>query len=1369
MSDDEALAARTVQNEQSHQFIPNHSPKPRTLDPEQRDILAKIMQEAEENPAMVFGSSDEEDGGTHKYSLHHRHNENEDDSSESSKIASQVDAQHGKAVNAASTSLYSVPIPESLAAWLPDFLGRDSYMTLGDLEDAFVLVQVLSLISPNAVDLSWYTTDGALTCPDLAKRNRETFLTGLEVAGIELYPSLQRAIAEGEIDALVEAANVLWTWKNRQGRLQGSATAKRSSESRTVGSASRSRVERIRSGGADRNKNEITNDEITHSSECKPVTKSSNAKRDESIVDAGYDPAERSFKSCVRWVYRVLWEAGVSGNPLMISFGPLAKTQLREALGAIEDSTTKMPLASIIPLLTYGCVYYCLSRIILPEEGDFPRNVTIETLVRNEGPQPESSSWLDMDNGFLERLISGGYLDFQSELKESIKAMLGDVNPFYEPIHHNIMEAFMSAYCRVVDIDAVVSHLSNQFPDYSSQTSHPYDLEDAFVLWANICAQHLREEYQSVTSRQPSAASQNTTTHNNLSSNTSPSSSNVPLFLESWSELDDLTRDFSDGRGLCAIAAWYNLGSGALDLFKVHPRRRGASAGSSNALTEKISRSADLCFAWRVSNLRLFENAVKESGVGVPAWTPEELAGSAAMDFTQTQDDSDGFNISPQQGSTSFKACLMAYLCCLFTFCKDHIPRTQSRHRVIRVSKKRLKEVIQSDDSPISSRKPSAIAKMTTETILTTDKPQPPDMHVSNQILEHHAIVASIKDVISPPRSKDESHIEHIAMAAEINPGTMDMGSPNNAKTTTTSADTGLKPAAQKKKVKAGLVDGSFIRKKKKKPIAPAPTTLPSGSLDLVKKDEETVLANDDSAMKQKSAEEDIFIAAGPPSADIEEEITGALNENPTNAEILSVIKNPETDHANDELELEEMIVRENHPEERLDGGDYQEDEDAQASYDFLSNRESNQSRGSTSFHSNPFTSEGSRNDNHSEHGIKLDTADGQHIIVGEANTKRPVGTPQRSARSSHESGGLTLLENDCSIDNPDFSSSKAEHDMDNNSEGGMSFSNYDSTADTNTKTTKKLSRQSKNVSFSVSNKSPSGKPEYQDGLDDSDLSAPGSAPSIDVNALLEPDPSMVRREESAAFTSLQRSASKRVGFTIPESAEHGGSRENTHLGSTKAPTSNDYDDGDRGFNPPAFDVNNMLKDDDSDIEFRGESTGGAIMETDASTFMPAPKPTNNRQKNAKSRWPRPATGRNNRDSSRDKEMDFPTFYGSDEEDSSAFGSISGDQTVDSSDSYGDEPSSSRRTHLKKSDKVKQKRSQNRRRAAIRRSVRVPITGSTNKMSTPQQFQTEPVHNHQGLVSSSKAATSKSGPTMIAVPAPVETANAQKSLHFAPA
>ncbi|KAH6581582.1 hypothetical protein BASA61_009001 [Batrachochytrium salamandrivorans] len=57
-------------------------------------------------------------------------------------------------------------------------IGRDD-LTDTHLIEGFVLVQLLSLISPSSVDLAWYTTDSAMKCDDLPLHSHQTIAKGI--------------------------------------------------------------------------------------------------------------------------------------------------------------------------------------------------------------------------------------------------------------------------------------------------------------------------------------------------------------------------------------------------------------------------------------------------------------------------------------------------------------------------------------------------------------------------------------------------------------------------------------------------------------------------------------------------------------------------------------------------------------------------------------------------------------------------------------------------------------------------------------------------------------------------------------------------------------------------------------------------------------------------------------------------------------------------------------------------------------------------------------------------------------------------------------------------------------------------------------
>lgn len=59
-------------------------------------------------------------------------------------------------------------------------------LTENDLVEGFVLLQLLSLISPSSVDLGWYATDEALQCPNITLRNHVIMAEGLAHAATNL-------------------------------------------------------------------------------------------------------------------------------------------------------------------------------------------------------------------------------------------------------------------------------------------------------------------------------------------------------------------------------------------------------------------------------------------------------------------------------------------------------------------------------------------------------------------------------------------------------------------------------------------------------------------------------------------------------------------------------------------------------------------------------------------------------------------------------------------------------------------------------------------------------------------------------------------------------------------------------------------------------------------------------------------------------------------------------------------------------------------------------------------------------------------------------------------------------------------------------
>jgi hypothetical protein len=59
-----------------------------------------------------------------------------------------------------------------------NLLERDS-LCISDLNDGFIFLQILALVSPEAVDLTWYTTDEALRCSNISGKAYKMLLDGI--------------------------------------------------------------------------------------------------------------------------------------------------------------------------------------------------------------------------------------------------------------------------------------------------------------------------------------------------------------------------------------------------------------------------------------------------------------------------------------------------------------------------------------------------------------------------------------------------------------------------------------------------------------------------------------------------------------------------------------------------------------------------------------------------------------------------------------------------------------------------------------------------------------------------------------------------------------------------------------------------------------------------------------------------------------------------------------------------------------------------------------------------------------------------------------------------------------------------------------
>ncbi|KAJ3076513.1 putative deoxyribonuclease tatdn3 [Podochytrium sp. JEL0797] len=487
----------------------------------------------------------------------------------------------------AATAVIKHALPDSLASWLPDYIGRDG-MTLEDLEDGFVLIQlrhqILSIIAPNAIDLGWYTTDAAMTHPNLSQYNRELFVKAASQS-IPLSERERVGILDGDVQCFVSIAS-----KMRLMSCNGGASAEI--------------------------KSNVVDDSISESRDSNtPVIASSKTPW---CWDFEYEPSEVAFKSSVRWLLAFVQRGCLAGQ---IQISLIAEEQLKRLIELVQDSTPLIPSGPVISCLTAG-------------------------------------------------------------LKDAVLDM---------SIHSKIIENLISASLKSFSIEMVSAHLKERFPNHNPAYS-PYDLEDALLMWANTCALQLKDEYtphQQTPSRPRTNAS---------APEKSPSTPTLlPLFLESWTDLDHFCKDFRDGRAFNAIAAFYGIGEQVLDPYKVYPRRR--REGGEGVETVNLS------LAQRIANLSVFERACGLSGMHAPPWRPEELAraegnisrvGSAAV--------KSGINHGGSNNASSTTA---------FRYCLQVLPVRVQKKRALKVSRKHLKEVAVSSSG--SSRPDTALLAVAAE------------------------------------------------------------------------------------------------------------------------------------------------------------------------------------------------------------------------------------------------------------------------------------------------------------------------------------------------------------------------------------------------------------------------------------------------------------------------------------------------------------------------------------------------------------------------------------------------------------------------------------------------------------------------------
>ncbi|KAI8844344.1 hypothetical protein BJ741DRAFT_573464 [Chytriomyces cf. hyalinus JEL632] len=388
--------------------------------------------------------------------------------------------------------------------------------------------------------------------------------------------------------------------------------------------------------------------------------------------DAEYEPSEVSFKSSVRWLLRFTLAGCVDGKCVRVDQNAIK--ELQDLLDSVMSPDRFLPAGPILSALTFGAIYQVACEIIFDGVADASEIHSFTPKGRDESPYPAQ---------FLKIFSDQGYLDFRASLKDTVKDMVVDRTPFYESIHSKIIENLIKADMRDFDMKQLTAHFSHTFPGYNPEFP-PYDIEDALMMWANLCANLLKQEC-----RPASSASDLNTPRSAPATQRA-----IPRFVEEWVDVDNFCKDFRDGRALNAIALFYGISDSiVIGKHKIHPTRRAESSGAS-ALT-KIKPS-NLALAHRIANLEVFERACVQcaaSGLKAPPWRPEELArseGNISRGGSASSTKSDYSGAGPNSTTTAFRHCLLIFLRNFFVFCSGLPPR--SVKRMLKVSRKVLKE-----------------------------------------------------------------------------------------------------------------------------------------------------------------------------------------------------------------------------------------------------------------------------------------------------------------------------------------------------------------------------------------------------------------------------------------------------------------------------------------------------------------------------------------------------------------------------------------------------------------------------------------------------------------------------------------------------
>ena len=303
-----------------------------------------------------------------------------------------------------------------------------------------------SLLSASSVDLTWYSTEEAIKCPNLPLRNYVVLGNALKyiVDHAEqvcwVNPPAQERVIQQSQEALK------WIPDAKSGNLEA--------------------CQHILNAMCFVWNELHPTDPIKYSPPASAVTSD--------LLEEDYTPTEKAFRPLVRWAL----------HKAMICLDRTDKRQymlrkeLKVALKQVSGSCPALG-QSILKLLCAGRLYSVLCQHLFDYQA--PHHSTLYST------QPDSD--------FLDVLVKASYLNFKKNMQDSVKSMMSDETPFYESIHSNIISAFLAASARQTKVDDVVKQLC-KFSEFDADNMYPYDLEDAMLCWMNLCLSAARSHPQ---------------------------------------------------------------------------------------------------------------------------------------------------------------------------------------------------------------------------------------------------------------------------------------------------------------------------------------------------------------------------------------------------------------------------------------------------------------------------------------------------------------------------------------------------------------------------------------------------------------------------------------------------------------------------------------------------------------------------------------------------------------------------------------------------------------------------------------------------------------------------------------------------------